>query len=113
MKKLTRIWNKSRRDGDDDDKFSLPTRDDFRPIDSHAFLIFSIYQQALSPWELVAEVQMGRYMASIWPSQWGGTLPICRPFTEGVIRRSKKTSRLHVCFQGQLRSALPYCSDNG
>ncbi|KAK3018450.1 hypothetical protein RJ639_004267 [Escallonia herrerae] len=44
MKKLTRIWNKSRRDADDD-KFSLPTRDDFRPIDSYdwaAILVCSL-----------------------------------------------------------------------
>lgn len=37
MKKLTRKWKKSGEEGDDedDDKFSLPTRDDFHPIDSH------------------------------------------------------------------------------
>ncbi|KAM7509634.1 hypothetical protein LguiA_020087 [Lonicera macranthoides] len=33
MKKLARKWNNSR-NHDDDDNFSLPTRDDFQPIDS-------------------------------------------------------------------------------
>ncbi|XP_058206664.1 uncharacterized protein LOC131320098 [Rhododendron vialii] len=84
MKKLARKWKKSG-DGDgDDDRLSLPTRDDFHPIDTQeqeelvrsleknqaqhsrlwrgvfaailccysGFLIYSIYQQALSPWEL-------------------------------------------------------------
>ncbi|XP_058068348.1 uncharacterized protein LOC131217443 [Magnolia sinica] len=80
--KLSRKWR--RRSPGDDDKFSLPTRDDFQPIDTQeqeelvrsfernhaqqsflwrvvfavlilcfsAFLIFSIFQQASSPWEL-------------------------------------------------------------
>lgn len=91
MQRLTRKWwKRGRRGGDDDghggdgDGFSLPTRDDFHPIDtqeqeemvralerSHAqqsrlwrtvfagfllgyvaFLIYSIFQQAWSPWEL-------------------------------------------------------------
>ncbi|KAF8393486.1 hypothetical protein HHK36_021730 [Tetracentron sinense] len=88
MMKLTRKWRKNRREGDDD-KFSLPTRDDpslddRRPIDTleqeelvrsleqnqaqqsfiwrtvfaallfcfSAFLMYSIFQQASSPWEL-------------------------------------------------------------
>ncbi|KAF3641872.1 putative dnaJ -like protein subfamily C GRV2-like isoform X1 [Capsicum annuum] len=83
MQKLSRQWRKS--DYDEDDKFTLPTRDDFRPIDSQeqeelvrslekvqtqqsllwravfsglllcyvAFLLYSIYQQAYYPWELV------------------------------------------------------------
>ncbi|GFQ02024.1 hypothetical protein PHJA_002346300 [Phtheirospermum japonicum] len=81
--KLTRKWRKSQEDADGDD-FSLPTHDEFRPIDTQeqeelirsleksqaqqsrlwrsvfaglvscyvVFLIYSIYQQAYSPWEL-------------------------------------------------------------
>nr|XP_023887730.1 uncharacterized protein LOC111999851 [Quercus suber] len=80
MNKLTRKWRNSH-----DDRFSLPTLDDSRPIDTqeqeemirsfektHAqqsrlwrsvfaamlfcfavFLLYSIFQQASSPWELV------------------------------------------------------------
>ncbi|EOY30548.1 Uncharacterized protein TCM_037719 isoform 4, partial [Theobroma cacao] len=79
MRKLARNFRKS-----EDDKFSLPTLDDSRPMDTHeqeevvrslermhaqqslqwksvfaallfcysAFLLYSIYQQALFPWEL-------------------------------------------------------------
>ncbi|OMO67361.1 hypothetical protein CCACVL1_20583 [Corchorus capsularis] len=79
MRKLARKFRKS-----EDDKFSLPTLDDSRPMDTHeqeelvrslermhahqslqwksvfaalifcysAFLLYSIYQQALFPWEL-------------------------------------------------------------
>ncbi|MCD7470200.1 hypothetical protein HAX54_009882 [Datura stramonium] len=87
MQKLTRKWRKSQREShyDEDNKFSLPTRDDFRPINSQeqeelvqslekvqtqqsllwrgvfsglllcyvAFLVYSIYQQAYYPWELI------------------------------------------------------------
>ncbi|KAI5664615.1 hypothetical protein M9H77_23938 [Catharanthus roseus] len=35
MQKLRRKWGKSRRYRDDDHNFSLPTRDDFRPLDFH------------------------------------------------------------------------------
>ncbi|CAA0840440.1 Unknown protein [Striga hermonthica] len=83
MQKLTRQWRKSAGKVDGDD-YSLPTRDDSRPIDTQEqeelirsleksqsqqsllwrcvfagllscyaiFLIYSIYQQAYSPWEL-------------------------------------------------------------
>ncbi|XP_077211161.1 histone-lysine N-methyltransferase isoform X1 [Tasmannia lanceolata] len=85
MIKLSRRWRRSRHpQNHPDDKFSLPTRDDFQPIDTreqdelvrsfeerHAqqnflwrgvfsafllcfasFFVFSIIQQASSPWEL-------------------------------------------------------------
>ncbi|KAL3829957.1 hypothetical protein ACJIZ3_018759 [Penstemon smallii] len=85
MQKLTRKWRKkSYEDVDGGESFSLPTRDDSRPIDTQeqeelvrslekthaqqnllwrsvfgglvlcyvAFLIYSIFQQAYSPWEL-------------------------------------------------------------
>ncbi|KDO55929.1 hypothetical protein CISIN_1g029391mg [Citrus sinensis] len=80
IKHLARNWQKSR----DDEKFSLPTLDDARPMDTQeqeelvrlfersqaqqsliwrsvfaaflfcfaAFLVYSIFQQASSPWEL-------------------------------------------------------------
>ncbi|XP_020549462.1 uncharacterized protein LOC105161826 isoform X1 [Sesamum indicum] len=83
MQKLARTWRKSREDGDVDG-YSLPTRDDSRPIDTReqeelvrsleksqaqqsllwrsvfaglvlcymVFLMYSIHQQAYSPWEL-------------------------------------------------------------
>ncbi|KAK9266610.1 hypothetical protein L1049_022852 [Liquidambar formosana] len=83
MKKLARKWRESHSDADDD-KFSLPTLDDSRPMDTQeqeelvrsleksqaqqsllwrsvfavllfcyaAFLIYSIFRQSSSPWEL-------------------------------------------------------------
>ncbi|XP_052183238.1 uncharacterized protein LOC127795529 [Diospyros lotus] len=83
MRKLARKWKKSG-NGEEDDDFSLPTRDDFQPMETleqeelvrsleksqaqqsllwrrvfaailfcyAMFLIYSIYQQASSPWEL-------------------------------------------------------------
>ncbi|KAI8570769.1 hypothetical protein RHMOL_Rhmol01G0062600 [Rhododendron molle] len=90
-------WKKSG-DGDgDDDRFSLPTRDDFHPIDTQeqeelvrsleknqaqqsrlwrgvfaailccysGFLIYSIYQQVLSPWELRSALLQFKHMFTI------------------------------------------------
>ncbi|KAL5728911.1 hypothetical protein ACHQM5_001936 [Ranunculus cassubicifolius] len=83
MIKLSRKWRKSRTN-EGDEKYSLPTRDDLRPIDTQeqeelirsyeikqaqlsllwrrvfagllmcylSFLVFSVFSQALSPWEM-------------------------------------------------------------
>ncbi|KAK2986244.1 hypothetical protein RJ640_027339 [Escallonia rubra] len=136
MKKLTRIWNKSRRDGDDD-KFSLPTRDDFRPIDSHeqeefvrslertqaqqsllwksvfaallvcftAFLIFSIYQQALSPWELRYHAYFMDEVDSwvVISADWAAVL-VCSLAVTGLLHNSKYHRRwlCYSCCAGVL-----------
>lgn len=87
MKKLTRKLSKLTRREGEDDKYSLPTLDEFRPMETveqeelvrslersqaeqsflwrsvfaalvfayAAFLLFSIFQQVSSPWELVRD----------------------------------------------------------
>ncbi|MQL72358.1 hypothetical protein Taro_004709 [Colocasia esculenta] len=75
MMELSRKWRKARRrgehfDGEGEDGYSLPTSDDFRPLDTHeqmelvssfesqharqsrVWKVYSIFQQLRHPWEL-------------------------------------------------------------
>ncbi|KAG8367291.1 hypothetical protein BUALT_Bualt16G0057100 [Buddleja alternifolia] len=113
MQKLTRKWRKSHKDVYGDD-YSLPTRDDDRPIDTQeqeelvrslektqaqqsllwrsvfaglvfcyvAFNIYSIYQQAYSPWELKNNSES--YAITVVSQNWNQNLifSILDPFSE-------------------------------
>ncbi|KAL3623675.1 hypothetical protein CASFOL_032491 [Castilleja foliolosa] len=122
MQKLTRKWRKSH-EGADGDDFSLPTRDESRPIDTQeqeelirsleksqaqqsrlwrsvfagfvscfvVFLVYSIYQQAYSPWELkyhayfMYEVDSGSIVAAD-----AAAVLVCLMAINGLMRISTR-----------------------
>ncbi|EOY30545.1 hypothetical protein QUC31_020205 [Theobroma cacao] len=137
MRKLARNFRKS-----EDDKFSLPTLDDSRPMDTHgyvlkfaeqeevvrslermhaqqslqwksvfaallfcysAFLLYSIYQQALFPWELRYHAyfmeDVGSWM--IITADWLAVL-VCSMAIMGLLNNSKDHRRWieYSCFVG-------------
>lgn len=72
MQKLRRKWGKSRRYRDDDHNFSLPTRDDFRPLDFHGlshpqYLISIFLIQNIIDWLLASFIFLG-----LWICRTGG-----------------------------------------
>ncbi|KAH6803135.1 histone-lysine N-methyltransferase [Perilla frutescens var. frutescens] len=123
MQKLARTLRKSAGDPVDDDNYSLPTRDDSRPIDTHEqeelvrsleminsqqsrlwrsvfaglvssymmFLVYSIYQQAYSPWELryhayfMYEIDSGSIVAAE-----AVAVLICLMIISGLMHNSKR-----------------------
>ncbi|KAK1354844.1 putative Wpp domain-interacting tail-anchored protein 1 [Heracleum sosnowskyi] len=129
MKKLSRTWmNKSSgsddlTEEDDDDKYSLPTRDDFQPLDTNeqeelvrslektlahqsflwkgvfaaliacfmAFLIFSIYQQALFPWEMRYHAYFMKEVDSwiVISADWASVL-VCSMTVAGLLHNSHR-----------------------
>ncbi|XP_059634867.1 uncharacterized protein LOC132277135 [Cornus florida] len=137
MKKLGRKLKRSGDDYEDDDKFSLPTRDDFQPIDSQeqeelvrslersqaqqsllwrrvfatllfcfaAFLIYSIYQQASSPWELRYHAYFMDEVDSwiIISADWVAVL-VCSITIMGVLHNLKNHKQWlwYSCFAGAL-----------
>jgi len=140
MKKLARKWINSRRDNhddNDDNNFSLPTRDDFQPIDSQeqeelvrslertqaqqsllwrsvfaallvclaVFLIFSIYQQALNPWELRYHAYFMEEVDSLMVifADWAAVL-VCSTAVVGLLHNSKNHRRWlwYSCYAGVL-----------
>lgn len=134
MKKLARKWKKSG-DGDGDDRFSLPTRDDFQPIDTQeqeelvrslewnqarqsllwrgvfaaflgcysGFLIYSIYQQALFPWELHYHAYFMDKVNSwiVISADWAAVV-VCSIAIAGLLIDSKYHRRWlwYSCFGG-------------
>ncbi|KAI3447084.1 hypothetical protein Pfo_003749 [Paulownia fortunei] len=122
MQKLARKWRNSHEDVDSYD-YSLPTRDDSRPIDTQeqeelirsleksqaqqsllwrsvfaglvscyvVFLIYSIYQQAYSPWELryhayfMYEVDSGSIVAADTAA-----VLVCLMVITGVMHNSRR-----------------------
>ncbi|KAL1825418.1 hypothetical protein DCAR_0313584 [Daucus carota subsp. sativus] len=145
MKKLSRKWtNKSSDDYteeddniDDDDKYTLPTRDDFQPLDTNeqeelvrslektlahqsflwkcvfasfigcymAFLIFSIYQQALFPWELRYHAYFMKEIDSwiVISADWAAVL-VCSIAVAGLLLNSRDQRHWlwYSCFAGIL-----------
>ncbi|KAL7167980.1 hypothetical protein ACSBR2_038417 [Camellia fascicularis] len=123
--KLSRKWKKSGRGGDEDgedDNFSLPTSDDFSPLDTQeqeelvrslqqiqaqqsllwrrvfsvivfcyaAFLIYSIYQQVSSPWELRYHAYFMEEVDSwiIISADWAAVL-VCSVAIVGLLHDSR------------------------
>ncbi|KAK4391760.1 hypothetical protein Sango_1953800 [Sesamum angolense] len=122
MQKLARTWRKSHEDGDVDG-YSLPTRDDSRPIDTReqeelvrslektqaqhsllwrsvfaglvlcymVFLMYSIHQQAYSPWELryhayfMYEVDSGSILIAE-----GAAVLVCLMIVTGLVHNSRR-----------------------
>ncbi|KAL6984681.1 hypothetical protein U1Q18_018061 [Sarracenia purpurea var. burkii] len=144
MKKLSRKWKKSRRGEDedgDDDRFSLPTRDDFHPMDTQEqeelvrslekaqaqqsllwrrvfaailfcyslFLIYSIYQQTMSPWELRYHAYFMEEVHSwiIISADWAAVL-VCSNAIAGLLLDSRSHRRWlwYSCFGGILVAAF-------
>ncbi|KAL8037724.1 hypothetical protein ABFX02_11G056900 [Erythranthe guttata] len=131
MQKLTRKWRKSPADADGGDDYSLPTRDDSRPIDTQeqeelvrslensqahqsllwrtvfagfvscyaCFLIYSIYQQAFSPWELryhayfMYEVGSGSIVAAE-----AAAILVCLMVITGLMHNSRRRLWLWYSF---------------
>ncbi|XVE70553.1 hypothetical protein DITRI_Ditri10aG0081000 [Diplodiscus trichospermus] len=125
MRKLTRRFRNS-----EDDKFSLPTLDDSRPMDTHeqeelvrslekmhahqslqwksvfaallfcysAFLLYSIYQQAIFPWELRYHAYFMEEVDSwiIITADWLAVLA-CSMATFGLVNNSKDHRRWIWC----------------
>ncbi|XP_047311835.1 uncharacterized protein LOC124915204 [Impatiens glandulifera] len=142
MRTLGRKWNRPGAGsidatGEEDDKFSLPTYDDSRPLDTQeqeelirsfeksqaqqsrswrrvfavllfcfaAFLIYSIYQQASSPWELryhayfMEEVPSWTVISADWAAVLVSSITII-----GLLDKSKGHRRWlqYSCFGGFL-----------
>ncbi|PSS20814.1 hypothetical protein CEY00_Acc09854 [Actinidia chinensis var. chinensis] len=137
MKKLARKWKKSGEDDREDDRFSLPTHDDLRPIDTQeqeelvrsfeknlaqqsllwrrvfaaillcysVFLVYSIYQQAWSPWELRYHAYFMDEVDSwmVISADWAAVL-VCSVAVAGLLLDSRyhRTCLWYSCFGGIL-----------
>ncbi|KAJ0031089.1 uncharacterized protein LOC116116094 [Pistacia vera] len=131
VRKLTRNWRNSR----EEDKFSLPTLDDSRPMDTQEqeelvrslersqaqqslvwrsafaafvfcfamFLVYSIFQQVLSPWELRYHAYFMEEIDSwmIITADWMAVLA-CSLAIKGLVHNSKDRRQWiwYSCFVG-------------
>ncbi|KAK1314936.1 hypothetical protein QJS10_CPA06g00929 [Acorus calamus] len=136
MRLLARKWRRNR-PREDDDNFSLPTRDDFQPIDTHeqeelvrsfernqaqqsrlwrgvfavlilcfaGFYVYSIVQQASSPWDLRYHAYfMGEVESWIIISADCVAVLACLLAVSGILHGSKSYQQWiwYSCYTGLL-----------